>query len=90
VVGPKKPIQDNLSSVEPKHYLKTETEIKITMTPSVIVRLCLSAAFLTVLCPIVTLSRVAALADMDVSVLEDHRVIYSSPKVQTKFQSAAK
>lgn len=60
------------------------------MTPSVIVRLCLSAAFLTVLCPIVTLSRVAALADMDVSVLEDHRVIYSSPKVQTKFQSAAK
>jgi hypothetical protein len=39
---------------------------------------------------VVTHSRVEAIADMDVSVLEDHRVTYSSPKIQTKFQSAAK
>jgi hypothetical protein len=56
-----------------------------TMTENVIVRLVLSVAFLALLGP-----RVKALADMEVSVLEDHRVVYSSPKVQTKFQSAAK
>ncbi len=55
------------------------------MTENVIVRLVLSVAFLALLGP-----RVKALADMEVSVLEDHRVVYSSPKVQTKFQSAAK
>ena len=60
------------------------------MIHSVFVRLCLSIGFLTVLCPIVTLSRVAAFADMDVNVLEDHRVVYSSPKVQTKYQSVSK
>ena len=60
------------------------------MTSHAFVRLSLSMAFLTVLCPMATLLRVAALADMDVSVLEDHRVVYSSPKVQTKYQSAAR
>ena len=60
------------------------------MTSQAFVRLSLSMAFLTVLCPMATLSRVSALADMDVSVLEDHRVVYSSPKVQTKYQSAAR
>lgn len=55
------------------------------MTESVFVRLVLSVTFLALLG-----SSVQAIADMDVNVLEDHRVVYSSPKVQTKFQSAAK
>ena len=58
------------------------------MTDSVFVRLLISGALLVVLGP--SMSKVEALADMDVSVLEDHKVAYSSPKVQTKFQSAAK
>jgi len=55
------------------------------MTDSVFVRLVLSVALVATIWP-----NVRAIADMDVNVLEDHRVVYSSPKVQTKFQSAAK
>jgi len=69
---------------------KTHKNTTTMTTTKAFVRLSLSMAFLTVLCPMATLSRVAALDDMDVSVLEDHRVVYSSPKVQTKYQSAAR